>query len=111
MSSKQSVKHSITSGFRQADLDRALRAIRSAGYLVEQIEIVDRERRITLTTTPISDLAGYLSVPEACAYAGIGRTVAYELIAAGTLQTKKQGGRTLVSKTSIDEFLAKPREP
>jgi len=101
-----------TSSFRQSDLDRALRAARSAGYSVEKIEIVDKEREriITLTTVPITEYSGYLSVPEACTYAGLGRTTIYEMIAAGTLQTKKLDGRTLVAKSSIDEFLAKSAE-
>lgn len=99
-------------GFRQADLTRALRAMKTMGMPVQQVEIIDGNRRITVQVR--DDLvvskqgsSGYLSIREACAYGKFGRSRAYELIADGTLKVRKFGHKTLVQKASIDRMLAK----
>lgn len=45
-------------------------------------------------------------VPAACAAAGISRTRLYELIAAGKIEAKACGGRTLILAASLHAFLA-----
>jgi excisionase family DNA binding protein len=47
-----------------------------------------------------------LSIPQACAMAGIGRTKIYEAIAEGSLKARKCGKRTLVLRDDLREFLA-----
>jgi excisionase family DNA binding protein len=46
-----------------------------------------------------------LSIAEAGAAAGIGRTKVYEAIAEGKLQVRKCGKRTLVLRDDLREFL------
>ena len=45
-------------------------------------------------------------VERACAISGCGRTKIYELIAAGLLDARKLGRRTLVTDESLRGFLA-----
>jgi len=45
-------------------------------------------------------------VPAACAAAGISRTRLYELIAAGKIEAKACGGRTLILAASLHAFIA-----
>jgi excisionase family DNA binding protein len=47
-----------------------------------------------------------LSISEACAVAGIGRTKIYQAIADGTLIARKCGKRTLVLRDELHRFLA-----
>jgi excisionase family DNA binding protein len=47
-----------------------------------------------------------LSISEACAVAGIGRTKIYQAIAAGSLKARKCGKRTLVLREDLRDFLA-----
>jgi excisionase family DNA binding protein len=47
-----------------------------------------------------------LSVSEACAVAGIGRTKIYQAIANGKLKARKCGKRTLVLRDDLRAFLA-----
>jgi excisionase family DNA binding protein len=47
-----------------------------------------------------------LSIAEACATAGIGRTKIYEAIANGSLQARKCGKRTLVLRADLRAYLA-----
>jgi excisionase family DNA binding protein len=47
-----------------------------------------------------------LTINDACAAIGIGRTLAYELIKSGDLRTIKIGKRRLVTTQSIREFVA-----
>ena len=47
-----------------------------------------------------------LSIAEACAVAGIGRTKIYEAIAAGSLRARKCGSRTLILRDELRAFLA-----
>lgn len=47
-----------------------------------------------------------LSIAEACAVAGIGRTKIYEAISAGNLKARKLGKRTLVLRDDLRAFLA-----
>lgn len=101
----------VKAGFRQSDLTRMLRACKQMGIPVERVEILDGQRRLMVMTKPANGgddtPSGYLSVLEACAYARMGRTRIYELIAAGELRIKKLGSRTLVSKSSIDKLMAR----
>jgi len=46
-----------------------------------------------------------LSIPEFCAAAGIGRSLAYEEIKAGRLKVLKCGRRTLIAKEAVAEWL------
>lgn len=46
-----------------------------------------------------------LSIAEACAVAGIGRTMLYEAIAAGLLRSRKLGKRRIILKADLDDFL------
>lgn len=47
-----------------------------------------------------------LSISEACAMAGIGRTKIYQAIADGNLKARKCGKRTLVLRDDLRDFLA-----
>jgi len=47
-----------------------------------------------------------LSISEACAMAGIGRTKVYEAIATGSLKARKCGKRTLILRDDLRRFLA-----
>lgn len=47
-----------------------------------------------------------LSIAEACAVAGIGRTKIYQAITEGTLNARKCGKRTLVLRDDLRHFLA-----
>jgi excisionase family DNA binding protein len=46
-----------------------------------------------------------LSISEACAVAGIGRTKIYQAISEGRLKARKCGKRTLVLRNDLREFL------
>jgi excisionase family DNA binding protein len=46
-----------------------------------------------------------LSISEACAMAGIGRTKIYQAIADGNLKARKCGKRTLVLRDDLRDFL------
>ena len=47
-----------------------------------------------------------LSVSEACAVAGIGKTKLYEAIAAGNLIARKLGKRRIILRDDLQTFLA-----
>lgn len=47
-----------------------------------------------------------LSISEACAIAGIGRTKIYQAISEGNLKARKCGKRTLVLRDDLRNFLA-----
>lgn len=47
------------------------------------------------------------TIPETAKVLGIGRTTVYELLGTGKLTRVKVGTRSLVSATSIDEFVAR----
>ena len=47
-----------------------------------------------------------LSIAEACAVAGIGRTKLYQAIADGTLLARKLGKRTIILRTDLRAFLS-----
>ncbi len=47
-----------------------------------------------------------LSISEACAFAGIGRTKIYQAISSGELVARKYGKRTIVLRTDLQDFLA-----
>lgn len=47
-----------------------------------------------------------LSISEACAVAGIGRTKIYQAISNGNLKARKCGKRTLVLRDDLRDFLA-----
>lgn len=44
-------------------------------------------------------------VADACRAIGVGRTRLYELIAAGKIEARSCGGRTLIPASSLREFL------
>ena len=54
---------------------------------------------------PLAERAA-LSIAQACAYSGIGRTKLYELIEKQVLRSVKVGDRRLVLRESIDKLLA-----
>jgi excisionase family DNA binding protein len=47
-----------------------------------------------------------LSVAEACAVAGIGRTKIYEAISSGALKARKFGKRRIILRSDLHTFLA-----
>jgi excisionase family DNA binding protein len=47
-----------------------------------------------------------LSVTEACAVAGIGRTKIYEAISSGALKARKFGKRRIILRSDLHAFLA-----
>jgi excisionase family DNA binding protein len=47
-----------------------------------------------------------LSIAEACAVAGVGRTKLYAAISDGHLRARKFGKRTLILRDDLREFLA-----
>lgn len=47
-----------------------------------------------------------LSIDEACAIAGIGRTKIYQAINDGHLKARKYGKRTLILRSDLQAFLA-----
>jgi excisionase family DNA binding protein len=47
-----------------------------------------------------------LSISEACAVAGIGRTKIYQAITDGNLKARKCGKRTLILRDELRDFLA-----
>lgn len=47
-----------------------------------------------------------LSISDACAMAGIGRTKVYEAIATGSLKARKCGKRTIILRDDLRQFLA-----
>jgi excisionase family DNA binding protein len=47
-----------------------------------------------------------LSISEACAVAGIGRTKIYQAITDGNLKARKCGKRTLILRDELRHFLA-----
>ena len=55
------------------------------------------------TTIPVEPEA--LSVDQACAVVGLGKTKFYEIVAAGTLKTRRLGRRRLILMTDLREFL------
>jgi excisionase family DNA binding protein len=46
-----------------------------------------------------------LSVEDFCAFADVGKTMVYKLIAAGTLKTRRLGRRRLILLADAREFL------
>ena len=58
---------------------------------------------------PISENAELLSVEEAMEVLKVGRTKLYEMINAGTLDARKNGRSTRITRESIDRFLGKSR--
>lgn len=56
-------------------------------------------------TPPTMEREG-LSISEACAFAGIGKTKIYEAISNGNLMARKCGKRTLILKEDLRSFLA-----
>lgn len=57
------------------------------------------------SSVPFAERAA-LSVREASAYAGIGRTTLYDLIEKQVLRSVKVGSRRLVLRESLDKLLA-----
>lgn len=47
-----------------------------------------------------------LSIGEACAITGIGRTNLYKAINSGVLKARKYGKRTIILRGDLDAFLA-----
>jgi excisionase family DNA binding protein len=47
-----------------------------------------------------------LSVAEACAIAGVGRTKIYEAISSGALKARKFGKRRIILRSDLHAFLA-----
>ncbi len=59
-----------------------------------------------MTTTTPAPTAAFLSVKAAQARYGLSRTRLYRLLAAGRIEARKLGGRTLVVAESADRFMA-----
>ena len=56
--------------------------------------------------TTDAEVDGAFSIEAFCAWAGIGRTAAYEEMKAGRLRAKKRGARTIVPRQHAREWLA-----
>lgn len=56
-----------------------------------------------MSKTDLEPLA--YSVSEACRVSSLGKTHVYKLIAAGQLQTRKIGGRTLIPAASLNALI------
>jgi hypothetical protein len=63
---------------------------------MRQLKTDDSEDRLPIAYT----------IPEAIRVSGIGRSRLYELIAAGNVDARKLGGRTLVLASSLRSFIA-----
>jgi len=46
-----------------------------------------------------------MSIPKAAKYLGVGRDLMYELVKSGQIRSFKVGNRSLVPRTSCDEWL------
>jgi hypothetical protein len=92
------------------ELRATIRALLDAGHSIGEIEF-SAGGGFKITTTLNSDkplipaLSDYLSIRDACAYAGLRRTRLYELMAMGKLVFKRRGSHTMVSKNSINKYL------
>lgn len=84
-----------------------LQALQEAGYVVTRIVgdaiEVRKESRDTAQQ--------YLTVKEALAYAGVGKTRFFELMNSGEIPARSMGGRTLVSRKSLDRYRALASKP
>ncbi len=47
-----------------------------------------------------------VSIDDACKLAGVGRSLIYKSIAAGNLQTRKAGRRTLIEVAALQSWLS-----
>lgn len=61
------------------------------------------------SSSPLRPLA--VRVPDAMAMIGIGRSKLYQFIAAGEIETIKAGASTLVLTQSLEDFVARRRDP
>lgn len=66
------------------------------------MEPMDEEQR----TDAALSMAKVVRVEEAARQLGIGRTMAYGLVASGALRSMKVGSRRLVPLSALDEFIA-----
>lgn len=57
---------------------------------------------------PDTSMVRGLSIPEACAQLGIGRTSIYALIKTGSLRPLKLGARTIIPTSQVSAILASP---
>lgn len=48
-----------------------------------------------------------LGVPDAARYIGVGRTRIYELIGSGELKSLRIGGRRLIRRADLEEFISR----
>jgi len=55
---------------------------------------------------PITDKIA-LTIPEACALSGLGRTSLYEAFKDGSLIKRKRGARSVILRADLDKFLKK----
>jgi excisionase family DNA binding protein len=71
---------------------------------------VSANHRTTNGGQTLKDNPGFqregLSISEACAFAGIGRTKIYQAISEGSLKARKCGKRTLILRDELRQFLA-----
>lgn len=57
----------------------------------------------------IDEPKAHLSVPEASAYLGVGRSTLYTLFSDGQLPYCKVGSRTVIKRTDLDEYMESVR--
>jgi excisionase family DNA binding protein len=67
---------------------------------------LNRETSMRKTNSKAGAPSRLLSVVEAARELGIGRSLLYELLAAGALRSAKIGRRRLIPRDAIDEFIA-----
>jgi excisionase family DNA binding protein len=66
----------------------------------------DYSVQATAGSDPCSDLPRALSIDEFCSRYGVGRTTAYQEIAARRLRAVKVGRRTLITRDAAEAWLA-----
>ena len=68
-------------------------------------------RALGAGVNPVTDIATsasaalYMTVPDACARSGLGRTSIYEALKNGRVRARKAGQRTLIEAASLTEWL------
>lgn len=79
----------------------------------KSVEVADVEA-LPMTIDGVAQVEGgplLLSVKDAAAYLGLGRSKMYELVNCGELPSLALGGRRLVSREALNEFVAQMSRP
>lgn len=107
---------------RAVDEDAALEKIKQelathygpfVAWETKAVEVTDVEAiPITISGTPPPEGGPLLmSIKDAATYLGLGRSKMYELVNCGELPSLALGGRRLVSRQALNEFVAQMSRP